>query len=325
MAGVGLVRHGMHLSLDHELIVIQIAVIRRHAEVTPHILAAHALLAGHQCLIELLAVARADDIRSGIAEQPLHGLRQIADGGGIRLLDEQVAGVGMLKGEQHQLHRLIQGHQEAGHMGVRDGDGMPGPDLVDEQRDHAAPAAHHVAIARAADDGMAALRGDAGIGIDDMLHHGLGDAHGVDGIGRLIRGQADHALDMIGNRGVEHIVRADDVRLHGLHREELAGGNLLERCRMEDVVHAGHGVRDGLRVADIADVEFDLVRGFRVLRLELVAHIVLLLFVAGEDADFADVGGKKAAQDGVAEGAGAAGDKKSFPFKCRHCFIILSF
>lgn len=75
--------------------------------------------------------------------------------------------------------------------------------------------------------------------------------HSIDGIGSLIRGQADYTLDMIGNRGVEHIVRDDDVRLHGLHREELAGGNLLERRHMEDVVHAGYGVRDRLRVSDM--------------------------------------------------------------------------
>ncbi len=44
------------------------------------------------------------------------------------------------------------------------------------------------------------------------------------------------------------------------------------------------------------------------LRLVLVSHIFLLLFVAGEDADFTDVGGKKAVQDDVAERAGAADD-----------------
>lgn len=44
----------------------------------------------------------------------------------------------------------------------------------------------------------------------------------------------------------------------------------------------------------------------------LVPHIVLLLFVAGEDADFTDVGGKKAVQDGVAERTGAADDHEGF-------------
>ena len=80
MAGVALIRHGVDLSLDHVLVIIQVAVVRRHAVVVAHVLAAQALLAGHERLVELLAVARADDVRAGIAKQPLHGLRQIANG-----------------------------------------------------------------------------------------------------------------------------------------------------------------------------------------------------------------------------------------------------
>ena len=41
-------------------------------------------------------------------------------------LDEQVAGVGMLEGEHHQVHRFVQVHQEAGHVGVGNGDGVAG-------------------------------------------------------------------------------------------------------------------------------------------------------------------------------------------------------
>ena len=40
-----------------------------------------------------------------------------------------------------------------------------------------------------------------------------------------------------------------------------------------------------------------------------LAHIVLLLFVAGEYAYFLDVGFKKTLQNGVAERAGAAGNQ----------------
>ena len=108
---------------------------------------------------------------------------------------------------------------------------------------------------------------------------------------------------------MQHIVGADDVRLHGLHGEELAAGHLLQRSCVEDIIHAGHGVPDGLRVAHIADVELDLARVLRVLGLQLMAHIVLLLLVAGENADLADVGGEKMLEHGMAETAGAAGDE----------------
>ena len=123
----------------------------------------------------------------------------------------------------------------------------------------------------------AALGGHAGVGKDDVLHHRLGDAHGVDGIGGLVGGQADDALHARVNGGVQDIVRADDVRLHGLHREELAGGHLFQRCRVEDVVDAGHGIPDGLRVAHVADVELDLAGILRVVGLQLVAHVILFL------------------------------------------------
>ena len=64
--------------------------------------------------------------------------------------------------------------------------------------------------------------------------------------------RADHALHPRVDGGVEDVVRADDVRAHGLHGEELAGGNLLERSGVEDIVHPRHGIPDGLRIAHIA-------------------------------------------------------------------------
>ena len=66
---------------------------------------------------------------------------------------------------------------------------------------------------------------------------------------------------------MEHVVRADDVGAHGLHGEELAGRDLLERRGVEDVVHAVHGVAHGLRVADVADEEANLTGELRTLLL----------------------------------------------------------
>ena len=313
----------MDLTLDDELVVVQVAVVGGHAVVTAHVLTAQALLAGHQGLEQLLAVAGADDVRAGVAEQLLHGLGQVTDGGGVGLLDEQIARVCMLKREHDQVNGLVQVHQEAGHIGVGDRDGVAGADLVNEQRNDAAAAAHDVAVAGAADRRAAALGGHAGVGKDDVLHHRLGDAHGVDGIGGLVGGQADDALHARVNGGVQDIVRADDVRLHGLHREELAGGHLFQRCRVEDVVDAGHGIPDGLRVAHVADVELDLAGILRVVGLQLVAHVVLLLLIAGEDADLADVGGQEMLEHRMPEAARAAGDEKSLALKNAVCHNIL--
>ena len=235
-------------------------------------------------------MAGADDLCAGVPEELLHRLGQVADGGGVRFLDEQVAGVGVLKGELHQVHGLVQVHQEPGHVGIGDGDGLARLDLVDEQGNHRATAAHDVAVPGAADDGAAPLSGHPGVGVDDPLHHSLGDSHGVDGVGGLVRGQAHHPLDTSLDGGVEDVVRTHDVGADGFHGEELAGGHLLESRSVEDVVHAGHGVPHRLGVTYVSYVELDFFSGLRVLGLELMAHIVLLLLVPGEDADLADVG-----------------------------------
>ena len=308
MAGVGFVGHGMDLALDHELIIVQVAVVGSDTEIVTHVLAAQTLLAGHQGLEQLLAVAGADDVGAGVAEELLDSLGQVADGGSIGLLNEQVTGVAVLEGEHNQIHSLVQVHQEAGHVGVGDGDGVAGLDLVDEQGDDAAAGAHDVAVTGAADSRAATLSSHTGVGVDNVLHHGLGDAHGIDGIGCLVGGQADHTLHTCINGGVEDVVGTDDVGLNRLHGEELAGGDLLQGSGVEDVVHAGHGVLDGLGVADITDVELDLLGGLRVPGLELVAHIVLLLFVPGEDADLLQVRVQEVLQDGGTKGTGTAGD-----------------
>ena len=306
VGGVGLVGLGLNLAVHDELVVVQVARVAGHAVVAAHVLGAQALLAGHEGLVELLAVAGADDLGAHTAEDLLHGLGEVADGRRRRLLYEQVAGVGVLEGELHQVDGLVKVHEEAGHVGVGDRQRLALPDAVDEQRDDRAARAHDVAVAGAADGGAAGAV--AGVGVDDGLHHGLGLAHGVDGVCGLVGGQAHDAVDALLDRGVEHVVRADDVGAHGLHGEELAGGNLLEGGGMEDVVNAVHGVAHRLGVADVADEEADLGGELGRLLLQAVTHVVLLLLVAREDADLGQVGVHEVLEHGVAERAGASRD-----------------
>jgi len=266
-------------------------------------------------------VTGTDDVRAGIAEQLLDSLSQIADSRGISLLDEQIAGVSVLEGEHHQIHSLIQVHQEAGHVGVSDGDGVTSLDLVDEQRDNGTTAAHNVAVTSAADGSATTLSSYTGVGVDDVLHHGLGDTHSVDGVGRLIRGQADNTLDASVNSGVQDVIRTDDVGLDGLHGEELAGRNLLQSSSMEDVVNTGHCVTDGLRIADITDVELDLLGILRMLGLKLMTHIVLLLFITGEDTNLLQVRIQEVLQNGRAKRTSTTSDHKGCVIKCRHFYF----
>lgn len=293
MACVAVLSLRHNLSFYEILVIVEVAIIRRYAEVSAHILGAEPLLSGHQRFIELFAVAGAYDVCPRVTEQLLYRFCKVADGAGVSLLNEQVAGVGVVEGEADQFDRLVEIHHEPCHVGVGDRDGGPGFDLVDEQRYDAAPAAHDVAVAGTADDSPTALGRNTGVGENNMFHHRFGDPHRVDRVRRLIGGQADDALDARFDCSVQDVVGPHHVRAHGFHREELARRHLLQRRGVEYVIDARHRVAHGIDVAYISYVEFDLPRVLRIFRLKLVTHIVLLLLVAGEDADLGDIGRKK--------------------------------
>ena len=154
----------------------------------------------------------------------------------------------------------------------------------------------------AADGGLCAHAQLASLGYRHLLHHRLADAHRVDGIRGLVRGQHHHVLHPVRDGGLQHVVRANHVGLHRLQREKLATGHLLQGSRREHVVHAVHHAVHRLAVANVADVELHL--GV----LQVVTHVILLLLIPRKYADFLDVAVQKATEDGVAETAGAAGD-----------------
>ena len=94
---------------------------------------------------------------------------------------------------------------------------------------------------------------------------------------------------------------------------------------MEDVVHAVHGVAHALGVADVADEEAHLGGELGRLLLQAVAHVVLLLLVAGEDADLGQIGVHEVLEHRVAERAGAARDHQGLVFECGGGFHLLAF
>ena len=96
MRGIALLSLGHDLSFHEVLVIVQVPVIRCHTEILPHIFGTEPLFPRHQRLIQLLAMAGSDDIGTGIAKELLHSLRQVTDGGSIRLLDKEIPRVGMM-------------------------------------------------------------------------------------------------------------------------------------------------------------------------------------------------------------------------------------
>ena len=227
-------------------------------------------------------------LAQGGGQRPLVRRRQVPDGGSIRFLDEQIPRLSVGESEEHQLHRLVQVHEETGHVRVGDGDGLARLDLLDEQGDHAAPAAHHVAVAGAADGGVLRLDG-AGFRADDLFHHRLGRSHSIDRIGCLVRRQTYYFFHPCLNSRSKYVFRAQHIGLHCFDREEFAGRNLLQCCRVENIVDTMHSILHRLKISNIPNVKFNLVACFRELCLIFMAHIVLFFLISGKDTDLSDI------------------------------------
>lgn len=90
---------------------------------------------------------------------------------------------------------------------------------------------------------------------------------------------------------------------------------MLEGGRMKNEISAWDGATAGFKVSHIANVEFDFVSYIRILGLVLVTHVVLFFLIAGEDADFPDVGAEKALKDSVPERSSASTNQEDFVFE----------
>ena len=201
-----------------------------------------------------------------------------------------------------QIYSVVERHHEARHVRVGNGDGFSLLHLFHPERNDRSTTRHHVAIACTANGGFSIFAQFAPFGNGHFLHHRLGNTHGIDGISRFVGGKNHNIAHAVFDGREEHIIGSFYIRANSLHREELARRYLLQGSSRKDIVDARHSDVDRFLIAHIADVEFH----FRI--LEHVAHIILLLFIAGEDADFLDVGLKEPAKYGIAERTSSTSD-----------------
>ena len=225
----------------------------------------------------------------------------------------------MLKGKQHQVHSLLQRHDETCHLRFRQCDRSPFTDLVNPQRNHATARTHHIAIARAADSCVTAI---ARLRHGNLFLNRLRDTHCINWVGSLVRRQTNHALHMILNGCRQHVVRTYHIRSHSLHREELARRHLLQCCSMEDIVYARHCRPTRLQRAHVTDIKLDFPCHLRILHLILMSHIILLLLVTAEDTNLLNIRIQETLQHGISKRPCASRNQKDFIFEYTHLFMI---
>ena len=297
MAGISLIPFCLDLAFDIELVVIQAAPVRSDPEIVAHVCCTQSLFTGHQSLIELLPVSGTDDLFLRLPENFHHAVRQIADSTGVRLLNEKISWLRMFKGKGNQFDCLVKVHQETGHVGICNGDRCLALDLVDEKRNETSSAAHNIAVSGTGQDRTAPLKRLLGPGGDNLFPYRFGHAHGIDRISRLIGGKEHNALDPVLYRCRDHIIGADYIGTHRLHREELTGRHLFQCRCMEYIIRPIHDIPHGFDAADIPHIKLDLACMIRVPGLQNVPHHILLLFISADNPDFSDLGGQEMFKD----------------------------
>ncbi len=289
----------LNVAVGEEFTVVEVALVAGDTVVVPEIGGIGAFFVGQKGLIHFFAVTDADDLRfMRRAEQFFDRLCQRADGACGSFLYQYVSGFAEFESEQNEVNGFFERHDKARHLRFGHGYRLSCFDLFDKKRYDRSPRAHDIAVADAAYFGFVCR---AALGDDHLFHHGFACPHRVDRISRFIGRKAYDALDSFVDSRCEDIVGSEDVGFDGFKGEEFTGGNLLQRSGVEYVIDAVHRIPDRSNIADVADIEFNLVR------LVFVPHIVLLLFVAREDAYLTDIGVEETVKDSVAKRSGPAG------------------
>lgn len=314
-----------YVALLEILVVIQAALVARDAVEVPHVDRVRAFLVREERFVHLLAVPDSDyaDFVIRRMEELAYGARERLDCARGRFLDHNIARLRVLERVEHEIDRLFERHNKARHGRLGYRNRLAGANLIDKERNNGPARAHDVSVPRAADRRLFG-RDRAALGDNDLLHHGLARSHGVDGVRRLVGRQADDFPNARVDRGGEYVFRAEDVRLNGLQRKELAAGDLLERGRVKDIVDVAHRGPNTRQIAHVANIEPQLVALFGHAALIKVPHVVLLLFVAREDADFANIGVQKTVENRVAKGARAARYEQRLIGKNTHHSVLFS-
>ena len=252
--------------------------------------------------MDLLAGADADDRVIALGSDRL---RQIRDAIGRDLGYKQLPTPRVLKRVKHHLHPIRKGDIETGHVGIGDREHSACL-LPQEERNHRTVGAHDIAVA---DDGeLDVLVSSNVVRSDEQLVRGeLGGTIEIDRGAGFVCGQRNDLGNSGTESGLDHIVRAADVRLDAFIRVVFCNVDVFHGGCVNHVVNAIESALKTIQVPDIADeITHRRVFGIRI----LLGHLVLLLLVARVDDQTLDVRplGEDRFGEFLAERTGAAGD-----------------
>lgn len=157
----------------------------------------------------------------------------------LTLGDEDLAAPGELLGIDDEAYRLLDAHDETGHLRIGEGDRAAFLDLLVKDGDHGAARTQDVAEAGGGEDRPLVAKIAVGGG-HELFAHELGGAHHIGGIDRLVGAGEDDLFNLAFTSGIDDILDAVDIGLHRLKRRFLAEDNVLQGGSMKNNVNAPH-------------------------------------------------------------------------------------
>src|SRR5947209_368303 len=127
----------------------------------------------------------------------------------------------LLNTTDHKTHALVQGDPKSRHPRIRNRESSAGA-LLHENRDHASPATHDVAVANATESRV--LLAGVSVGLHEHFFGAeLSCPVKIDRVHSLVCAERKNSPGAAVDRGVNHILSAHDVGLDGLEWVVLAG------------------------------------------------------------------------------------------------------
>lgn len=273
-----------------------------------------AFFAGQEFFVEFFSGAESgvDDFyipARGQAVKPYEVFGHVVDFYGLAHVEEEYfAPFGLTASLQYELNGFGDGHEEAGHFLVRDGDGAACGNLFFKERYDAAAAAEYVAESHGDEFGLAVL-------VDFLQHEfcrTLGRAHDASRVYGFVRGDQDKdfRLVFIGQFGyvfrTKYVVSDRLIRLDFHERHMFMRGGMKDDLRMKTFKDSRHAIL-------IRDIRDDRVIGLiREFPPEFLMDFVDAVFAAAEEDDFFSPYAADLAGQFRADASAGAGDQYGF-------------